>query len=172
MSRILAIDPGPIESGWALIHADGCEPIRFGKDRNERLRSMILTGSEDVSADLVAVEMVASYGMAVGREVFDTCVWIGRFCEAVRGNWTPFAEPSLVFRRDIKAHHCHNATASDANVRRALADRFAYAEPNFGKGTKATPGWFYGFHSDIWQAYALAVYAADTLTPTPTGDPR
>lgn len=32
---------------------------------------------------------------------------------------------------------------------------------NHGKGTKANPGWFYGFRADVWQAHALAVYAAD-----------
>ena len=32
-------------------------------------------------------------------------------------------------------------------------------------GTKAEPGWFYGFRADVWQAYALAVYVADTSKP-------
>jgi len=41
-------------------------------------------------------------------------------------------------------------------------DRFAPGESNHGKGTKAEPGWFYGFAKDVWQATALAVYAADT----------
>ena len=48
----------------------------------------------------------------------------------------------------------------------ALVDRFAPGQPNHGKGTKAEPGFFYGFRADVWQAFALAVYAADQL-----GDP-
>jgi hypothetical protein len=110
--------------------------------------------------DVVAIEMVASYGMAVGAEVFETCVWIGRFAER-----SPVT-PELVYRRDVKLHHCHSAKAKDANITQALIDRFAPGVPNKGKGTKAEPGWFYGFRADIWQAYALAVYVADTKAPT------
>lgn len=120
-------------------------------------------GSEKIDADKVVVEMVASYGMAVGREVFDTCVWIGRYHEAVRGNWWPFAEPELVFRRDVKLHMCGQSRAKDPNIIRALVDRFAPGAPNRGKGTKAAPGWFYGFAADMWQAYALAVLVADRV---------
>lgn len=166
MTTILAIDPGCTESGWVVIDADDCEPREFGKIDNDHLRRLILTGSEKVSADLVVIEMVASYGMAVGKNVFETCVWIGKFAEAVRGNWYPFIEPKLVYRHDIKLHHCHNPRAKDSNITQALVDRFASGEPNHGKGTKTAPGWFYGFKADIWQAYALAVYVADTL---PTG---
>jgi hypothetical protein len=64
----------------------------------------------------------------------------------------------------VKLHHCHSRKAKDSNVTRALADRFAYGQPNYGKGTNASPGWFHGFHRDVWQAYALAVYLADELT--------
>lgn len=162
-SRILAIDPGPTQSGWCVIDADTRQPLAFGKTPNVRLRTLILTGHDDVEADWVAIEMVASYGMAVGKEVFETCVWIGRFCEAVRGNWWPNSEPQLVYRRDIKLHHCSSAKAKDSNITQALIDRFAFGQPNRGKGTKAQPGFFYGFVGDVWQAYALAVYAADTL---------
>ena len=105
--------------------------------------------------------MVASYGMPVGREVFETCVWIGRFAEILAR--TTGREPRLVCRRDVKLHHCHSPRANDATIRQALVDRFAYGQPNHGKGTKKQPGWFYGFHADIWQAYALAVATADRL---------
>ena len=104
-----------------------------------------------------AIEMVASYGMAVGAEVFDTCVWIGRFHEAI------FGGADLIYRREVKLHHCGTSKAKDSNITQALADRFAPGQPNHGKGTKADPGWFYGFAKDAWQAYALAVLVADRL---------
>lgn len=157
--RILAIDPGNTESAYVIINED-CEPIEFAKVPNEVLRGKILTGALD--ADRVVMEMVASYGMSVGADVFETCVWIGRFCEAVRGNWHPFSEPQLIKRLPVKMHLCHNAGAKDSNITQALIDRFAPGQRNHGKGTKAEPGWFYGFAADVWAAYALAVYAADT----------
>ena len=43
----------------------------------------------------------------------------------------------------------------DGNVRQALIDRFGVV------GTKKDPGWFYGFHADIWQAYAVGVTYMD-----------
>jgi hypothetical protein len=104
--------------------------------------------------------MVKSYGMPVGATVFETCVWIGRYLELFI-----FQAPNieLVYRGDVKLHHCHNTGAKDSNVIQALIDRFASGVRNRGKGTVADPGWFYGFKADIWQAYALAVYTADTI---------
>jgi len=157
---IFAIDPGNTESGWCIIDADR-RPLWFGKDSNaDVLRMCYGYLPDEIEADVRAVEMVASYGMAVGKEVFETCVWIGRFSEAMTDGLGE-GLPDLVYRRDIKLHHCHDSRAKDGNVRQALVDRFALGQKNHGKGTKAEPGWFYGFHADIWQAYALAVYVAD-----------
>lgn len=167
MTTVLAIDPGPVESGWCVIDAETCEPFAFDQTPNPQLRGHILAGADRVDADHVVIEMVASYGMSVGREVFETCVWIGRLCESVRGSWTPWAEPELVYRRDVKLHHCGQTKANDANIRQALVDRFAPGQRNHGKGTKVDPGWFYGFRADVWQAYALAVLAADRMHGRP-----
>lgn len=155
MNRILAIDPGSAESAYAYIDAETCRPIDVGKVSNYDLREMLLAGSFD--AQFGAIEMVASYGMAVGAEVFETCVWIGRFLEA---SGCGLAD---IYRRDVKLHHCHSGKANDSNITQALVDRFAKGQPNRGKGTKADPGWFYGFRADIWQAYALAVLVADRV---------
>lgn len=161
MSTLLAIDPGPVESGWVLIDAATRRPLKHGKTPNAELLASI--DWELGEAGTAVIEMVASYGMAVGVEVFDTCVWIGRFVEAVRRYRFDRREPQLVKRLSVKVHHCHSARATDANIRQALVDRFAYGQPNHGKGTKAEPGFFYGFAADVWQAMALAVYAADQL---------
>jgi hypothetical protein len=155
MTLILAIDPGNEESGWCVIDADTCRPIDFGKTPNENLRASLQAGTFD-DVDRVAIEMIASYGMAVGREVFETCVWIGRYLEIVGPHAT-----DLVYRRDVKLHHCGSTKAKDSNITQALVDRFTPGVNNFGKGTKAEPGWFHGFAQDVWQAYALAVLVAD-----------
>lgn len=161
MSRLLAIDPGNRESGWVVIDVATRRPVEFGKTDNTMLLERIEEGLvEDCAA---VVEMVASYGMAVGADVFETCVWIGRFTEALRQHRIDRKEPTLIKRQPVKVHHCHSAKAKDANLRQALVDRFTPGQPNHGKGTRAAPGWFHGFRADIWQAYALAVYAADKL---------
>lgn len=159
--KILAIDPGNTESGYALIDVTTRRPLDVGKISNIDLRDRIDSGELLVGVDRVSIEMVASYGMAVGKEVFETCVWIGRFLELFKIRYRP---TDLVYRRDVKLHHCHSAKAKDANITQALIDRFASGQPNRGKGTKAAPGWFYGFHHDVWQAYALAVLTADEMT--------
>jgi hypothetical protein len=110
----------------------------------------------------VAIEMIGHYGtgMPAGKEVFDTCVWIGRFMEHLLSKGVV---SDLVMRRDVKLHICGTSKAKDSNIRQALVDRFAPGEPNYGKGTKKKPGWFYGFSEDMWQAYALAVAYLDYL---------
>lgn len=157
--NILAIDPGNIDSAFAWIDKATQRPIWAEKLPNRTVEGFVRGNARTI--DRVVIEMVASYGMPVGREVFDTCVQIGRFerlCEELN------IPVELVFRLPVKLHHCHVASAKDSNIIQALVDRFAYGLPNRGKGTKAEPGWFHGFKDDIWQAYALAVYAADRDT--------
>ena len=109
---------------------------------------------------IVAIEMIACYGMAVGAEVFETCLWIGEF----RGYMRP--QPvTLCYRKDIKLHLCGTTKAKDSNVRQSLIDRLG------PPGTKANPGPTYGIKSHVWSALAVAVYAADQqakLTNHPT----
>lgn len=163
---ILAIDPGNTESGYALIDSDTRQPIHVGKIPNHQILDMLGVILDYTNTAHIVIEMVASYGMPVGKEVFETCVWIGRFQQVALATSVGVTPVDLVYRRDVKLHHCHTSKAKDSNISQALIDRFASGEPNRGKGTKASPGWFYGFRADIWQAYALAVLAADRLDPS------
>lgn len=153
---VLAIDPGNTQSAYCLVDAETMRPNVFGKVSNDEFLGLVRR--ESWNPDQVALEMVASYGMAVGADVFETCVWIGRFYQELVSEGF---SPQLIKRLPIKLHLCHSAKANDSNIRQALVDRFALGHPNHGKGTKADPGWFHGFAADVWAAYALAVYAAD-----------
>lgn len=159
---VLAIDPGTTESAFCLVRREDYMPCAFAKIPNEELfeKVMYLTGTGG-PYDLV-IEMVASYGMPVGREVFETCVWIGRFIErlGLSGRTNPKGH-ALIYRQEEKLSICHDPKANDATIRQALVDRFAYGEKNYGKGTKNEPGFFYGFSKDIWQAFAVAVTYID-----------
>lgn len=160
MTYVLAIDPGNTMSAYTLINTTTHQPIDFNKIPNTELLNLLPTLL--LHQPIVTIEMVASYGMTVGKEVFETCVWIGRYTQHVADRAD--VEPILIYRLPVKLHHCGTAKAKDSNITQALIDRFAPGEPNRGKGTKTAPGWFHGFKADIWQSYALAVYVADTLT--------
>lgn len=160
---LLAIDPGPTDSAWIRrdIHTGAVHG--FGKEPTETVIERV-RGSRD---DALALEMIASYGMPVGAEVFDTCVWIGRMYEA----WeltrkSQQLEPVLIYRKDVKLHLCGVTNAKDPNIRQALIDRYGPGKEK-AIGLKATPGPLYGVAADVWAALAVSVYAGDVvLRPT------
>lgn len=148
---VLAIDPGNEQSAY-VIYEDG-RPIEVGKVANAELLKRV-GSSEWRKIEHAAIEMIASYGMPVGAEVFETCLWIGRYIQS----WSP--RPwSLMYRRDVKLHLCGQARAKDGNIRQALIDRYGGKEKAIGN--KAKPGPLYGFKADLWQALAVAVTYSD-----------
>lgn len=156
MGTILAIDPGNIKSGYVVVEHDGEEirrVLKVGKKPNRIVLDVIK--STPTGYDL-AIEMIAGMGMAVGAETFDTCYWIGRFWQYAIDN-SMAADQTKIYRREEKLDLCGSLSAKDANIRQALVDRYAPGQPNFGKGTKKEPGFFYGFSADMWAAMAVAV---------------
>lgn len=146
---VIAIDPGNEVSAWLHLDPRCITPIGYGIVENAELKRMLARWVSSPN-DHLAIEMIASYGMPVGREVFDTCLWIGRLVEA----WgRPF---TLVYRRDVKMFLCGNNTAKDANIRQSLIDRFGPGK-SAAIGTKKQPGPLYGVTADVWSALAIAV---------------
>ena len=153
--KILAIDPGDVESGWCVL--DGYKPIVFGKNANSTVLDRIRLDA--YGCDAIVIEMVASYGMAVGKNVFDTCVWVGRFMQKAED--AGCLRVHQIYRMEEKMMICHDSRAKDTNIRQALIDRFAEFDKTNGKGTKDHPDWFYGFKKDVWMAYAVGVTFID-----------
>jgi hypothetical protein len=143
---ILAIDPGPEESAY-LVFVSGAIR-RHGKVSNADLSKFIRDDGRGM--DQCCIEMIASYGMPVGREVFETCVWIGRFMENFGVD-----RCHRLTRIEIKSHLCHSAKAKDSNIRQALIDRLG------PPGTRKAPGATYGISGDCWSALAVAVCWTD-----------
>jgi hypothetical protein len=141
---ILAIDPGTHESGWVLFSEGKVQSS--GVSPNADVLAMLVT----VQADALAIEMIASYGMAVGAEVFETCVWIGRYVQA----WREPDAARLIYRKDVKLHLCGTPRAKDPNIRQALIDLIG------PQGTKKQPGPTYGVRSHAWAALGVAVTAS------------
>ena len=148
---IFAIDPGNTQSGYALVQMPEFKLLDFGKVDNEKLLYSMLELS--AKATDFCIEMVASYGMPVGKDVFETCVWIGRFKERLNG----IMQADFVYRKDEKLCLCGSLKAKDSNIRQELINRYAKFDFKNGKGVKKNPDTFYGVAKDVWQAIAVAV---------------
>lgn len=153
---IIAIDPGNTQSGYCVIDQRTLRPLEFDKIDNAELMQKLASATEQ-GWRWAVIEMVASYGMPVGREVFDTVLWIGRFYQTLNA----CCSVRLLCRIEEKRHICHNTRANDAAIRRALIDRFADHDLKNGRGTKKAPDFFYGFKADIWAAYAVGLTAIE-----------
>jgi hypothetical protein len=149
---ILAVDPGPTESAYLWLR-DGM-PTEFAKESNE----VVLEICQDAEIYPLTIEKVASYGMPVGAEVFETVFWSGRFAQAYGG------EVSRIPRTDVKMHLCHTIKGvNDSVIRQALIDRYGPGK-EVAIGTKKQPGPLYGIKADCWAALALAVTFWDKST--------
>jgi hypothetical protein len=152
---VLGIDPGPEQSGVvALVN---------GKVAMSDVlpNAGVLALLRSCTADLIAIEMIASYGMPVGAEVFETCVWIGKFELTAEQVYQPIsAQPPRrvvrIPRKDVKLHLCGSSRAKDGNIRQRLIDLLG------APGTKKQPGGTYGVKSHAWAALAVAVTASET----------
>lgn len=166
--RVLAIDPGPEMSAWCIYDAYDGRPVVWATDENYIVLSMLEEagvhgrGNDFASCEVCVIEMIASYGMPVGKEVFETVLWIGRYDqEWMRGICSGGERAELVYRMDVKTHLCHSAKATDSNIRQALIDRFGPGKEK-AIGLKNSPGPLYKMDEHCRSALAVALLYADT----------
>ncbi len=150
--KVLAIDPGNKTSGW--VYMSGQRFLCGESERDNTTMHSVIEGYRDV--EVIAIEWIQSYGMTVGKEVFHTCRWVGRFQQVADAIHRP---TQLVYRRDVKLHLCQSARAKDGNVRQAILDLYPAtgggSRPQIG--TKKQPGPLHGVSGHMWPAVRLAL---------------
>lgn len=157
--RIMTIDPGTTESAYARMSiTNGFIDLgHTAKIENERLVNRI-------NADALVIEMIKSYGNAMGDTTIETCVWIGRFIQTFK-TLNPGGKLFLIPRKTIVTELCKNPKAKDSNVRQAVIDYFrAFTSDDLlgaGKepmiGTNKKPGPLYEVSKDMWSAIAVGI---------------
>ena len=152
---VLAIDPGPVQSAYAIIRRKDLYVEDFGILENKKLIDTMQYICQDVNID-IAVEMIASYGMAVGATVFETCVWIGRILQSLDPH---SLRSTRVYRKDVKMNLCGATKAKDANIRQAIIDRYSAL---YGENCTKKNGMLYKVSKDAWAAIAVGLAAIDT----------
>lgn len=149
---IIAIDPGQAKSAFVILDTESATILAHEKTPNEELLTLLPKTIKDSGASVLAIEMIKSYGNAMGDSLLQTCVWIGRFIQKVEGINIKL---ELIPRKTIATHLCMRATANDKNVRAALIDMFGGKDVAVGR--KKTPGPLYGVTTDQWSALGVAV---------------
>ena len=155
----IGIDPGLEQSGFTALFPN--RPKHTGVYKNSKIldvcETVVVECDQKRLGVRVGIEMIACYGMPVGREVFETCLWIGKFV-ARFPKCAGSVEIRKVYRAQVKHYLCNTTKAKDSNVRQALIDLYP---PTGGGavrqiGTKAKPGPLYGFKSHAWAALGVA----------------
>lgn len=149
---LYAIDPGTEQSAVVLLEPHSPRVIGAIHPNGELLDALL--GPLTKPGHLV-IEQIQSYGMPVGREIFETVFWAGRFAQAWQSKGLKYSW-SVLGRRDVKLHVCGSPRANDANIRSALMDRYGGSQ-SIKKG-----GPLHGVKGDLWAALALAVTYQDT----------
>jgi hypothetical protein len=148
--KILAIDPGTEQSAfvaWDTGKDDFIPTSDIGDSRglisNDEFYNEIFSILEATRLDVVAIEMVQSYGLKVGRSTFQTVLFVGRLVGKIENSvYTP--KIKYYGRPTIKAQV---GGKNDAQIRASLRLRYGEAK----KGEKLE-----GVKKDIWSALALA----------------
>jgi len=160
LDSVLGIDPGYGRSAYCTVDVHTFRPLKFGILDNELFLTM-LQETHALDCNIVAFEKIESYGIAVGRDVFYTCVWVGRLLQMVVQCNVPCIY--YVPRMDAKIHICRSASATDANIHRALINRFATKDLKYGKGGRHDRDFFYGIKDHMWSAYAIGLTVAESI---------
>ncbi len=180
--KIFAIDPGSEKSSFVIWDPVQDIILEHGLDvGNPVLIQRVRVLEEQMH---LVIERIASQGMIVGQETFDTAEFVGALGEAYIHKYLVHK----ILRRVVKLGCCGDSRAKDCNLRQFVIDRFGGQHKAiggekcpkckgkgwFGAGRqecpacngakwKNPPGKLFGISADEWQAMALAIYFYENL---------
>ena len=156
---VLGIDPGTTKSAYVVYDSNTKKVLTQGLEGNDDVLCSIETMRNEYGIEMMAIEMLKSYGMPMGDSCLLTCVWIGRFIEA----WMMDATVRFIWRKSIATEICGSPRASDSNIAKGLVNRFSEDKTNLGGGSnpvvglKGNKGHLYLIKYDMWSALAVSV---------------
>lgn len=162
MSLLYALDPGNKSTGWCMYRSwDKCIADKGDAPNEDILADLGKMGAEVI----VVIESMTSYSKRVGRDVFDTLVWIGRMQQrAIDAG----LKVELVTRKHAKGHVVGTIISGDGAIKAALIK--AYGGKKIAIGTEESPGPLFGATSHQLAAIAVAkTYAETRMDTSPHG---
>ena len=162
MFYVLAIDPGPRDSGYVFLSLDNDMFSILDKnhvDNNKMIKIIRNKYITNINVETV-IEKIVTYGNKMSQNTIETSVWAGRFLQLVKDmNY----KSSFISRPEVKMNLCKDSRAKRSNIKQAIKDRFG------SFGTKKNPGKLYnlklglgkGMIEHIWAAFQLAVTYID-----------
>lgn len=174
MPVILAVDPGPVRHGWAIVRQDGAV-FGAGVCHAESLEMWAASSVAPLDESLrfalwcappvtaMVIEAPVPLGKSMPLAAVQTAYMAGRL-EA-----SSDLPCHLMTRAAVKSYCLGSPSGSDAQTRQAIID--AYGGKEAAIGTKKTPGPLHGIAKDGWQALALALSYIDRDEDDPPVNP-
>jgi hypothetical protein len=143
---ILGVDPGTTQTAYCLVGRDYKIQLADKVPNDEFVKMCV--SSPNVH---IVIESLQSYGMAVGREVFETAYMIGRIMQKAMDNGLRY---TLYPRPEYAKAICGVQKINDAVLRQSLLLRF-------GDDKKDGPLFRLKGCTDKRSAFAIAAYHLD-----------
>lgn len=147
LSKVLAIDPANTKTSFVLFDRNTFEIYDKGRINNNDFIEYL----KNVECGVVALEIIVNMGVS-GRTLFETAEAVGVYTYIVNDRQIALKR---VTRNEVKKHFkvkrstkAQKQPSADSQIRSRLIERF---------GQEHTKGLAY----DMWQAYAVGVYAVD-----------
>lgn len=165
-SVLWAIDVGPVVSHLVVYDYGAKKVLRVAPDvPNQDLVNDVNLWCSRAELDLrplpVVIETIEPRGQALGHDLVNTILWVGRFWEASRG--------ALLGRSKVYKHLV-SKDRNDSAIRQVMIDKLGPPRittvvigPKGGRKKISSPGPTAGVSGDLWQALALAVTYAETV---------